>query len=172
MTRAQAVEYAEGWATAAEVRHRDRPIPTVMFTAHVHDAAEAREGTSDRAVEAGFAAVLPKPFSLDDLVATIERALVDVVPFNTSEHAEHERTAELVARLTAAGAVDVRSSARREWANFRNSAGEELQLYWWQSAGAYLVGRYRTDGARLELIGRYYGIDAAIRAATEVSTRH
>jgi DNA-binding NtrC family response regulator len=164
----EAVEYAEAWATAAEVSHRSRPIPTVMFTAHSTDAAEALKATSRRAAEAAFFAVLRKPFHLDELVATVERAVAVAVPFNHSERAEHARTKELVARLTAAGANDVRPSARREWANFRNAAGDEMQLYWWQAAGAYLVARYSADGARLELVGHYYGLDAAIRAATEV----
>jgi DNA-binding NtrC family response regulator len=162
----EAVEYAEAWATAADVSHRSRPIPTVMFTAHSMDAAEALEATSKRAAEARFTAVLRKPFHLDELVATVDRAVAASVPFNHSERAEHARTEELVARLTAAGARDVRPSARREWANFRNAAGDEMQLYWWQAAGAYLVGRYSADGARLELVGHYYGLDAAVRAAT------
>jgi CheY-like chemotaxis protein len=165
----EAVEYAEAWATAAELSHRPRPIPTVMFTAHPTDAAEALEATSERAIEAGFTAVLRKPFHLDELVATVERAVARSVPFNHSERAEHARTEELVAGLTAAGARDVRPSARRQWANFRNAAGDEMQLYWWQAAGAYLVGRYSPDGARLELVGHYFGIDAAIRAATAVA---
>jgi len=164
----EAVEYAEAWATAAEVSHRSRPIPTVMFTAHSTDAAEASLATSERAVAAGFFAVLRKPFHLDELVATVERAVATSVPFNRSERAEHARTEELVARLTAAGARDVRPSARREWANFRNPAGDEMQLYWWQAAGAYLVARYSTDGGRLNVVGHYYDLDAAVRAATAV----
>ncbi len=79
---AQATEYAEAWVTAAEVRHRSRPIPTVMFTAHAFDAAEASRASSLRAVEAGFFAVLPKPFNLYELVATVERAIAKSVPFN------------------------------------------------------------------------------------------
>lgn len=165
----EAVEYAEAWATAAEMSHRPRPIPTVMFTAHSADAAEAQEATSKRAAEAGFTAVLRKPFHLDELVATVERAVGTSVPFNHSDRAEHARTKELVARLTAAGALDVRPSTRREWANFRNAAGDEMQLYWWQAAGAYLVARYSIDGARLELVGHYFGLEAAIRAATAVA---
>lgn len=165
----EAVEYAEAWATAAELSHRPRPIPTVMFTAHWTDAAEAREATSKRAADAGFTAVLRKPFHLDELVDTVERAVATSVPFNHSERAEHARTKELVARLTEAGARDVRPSTRREWANFRNADGDEMQLYWWQSAGAYLVARYSTDGARLELVGHYFGMEAAIRAATAVA---
>jgi len=166
---AEATEYAKAWVTAADVRHRQRPIPTVMFTAHPIDAAEASLAASDRAMAAGFYAVLRKPFHLDELVATVNRAVATSVPFNHSERAEHARTEDLVARLTAAGARDVRPSARREWANFRNAAGDEMQLYWWQAEGAYLVGRYSADGARLELVGHYYGLDAAIRAATAAS---
>jgi CheY-like chemotaxis protein len=162
----QAAEYAEAWATAADVRHRARPIPSIMFTAHRFDADEAIAGTSPRAVEAGFSAVVRKPFHIDDLIATVRRAVESGVPFNHSLRAEQARTDELVARLTAAGATDVRPSSQREWANFRNAAGDEMQLYWWQAAGAYLVARYSSDGARMELIGHYYGIDAAIRAAT------
>jgi DNA-binding NtrC family response regulator len=165
----EAVEYAEAWATAAELSHRQRPIPTVMFTAHSADAAEALDAMSKRAAEAGFTAVLRKPFHLDELVATVERAVATSVPFNHSERAEHARTEELIARLTAAGARDVRPSVRREWANFRNAAGDEMQLYWWQATGAYLVARYSTDGARLELVGHFYGLEAAIRAATAVA---
>lgn len=162
----EAAEYAEAWATAAGVRHRERPIPTVMFTAHRFDADEASAGTSQRAVQAGFSAVVRKPFHIDDLVATVRRAVESGVPFNYSLRAEQGRTAELVARLIAAGASEVRPSAQREWANFRNAAGHEMQLYWWQAAGAYLVARYSPDGARMQLIGHYYDLDAAIRAAT------
>lgn len=162
----EAVEYAEAWATAAEVSHRPRPIPTVMFTAHSTDAAEASLRESDRAVAAGFFAVLRKPFHLDELVATVDRAVAQAVPFNRSERAEHARTEELVDLLITAGARDVRPSARREWANFRNGADDEMQLYWSQAAGAYLVARYSTDGARLEMVGHYFGLNAAIHAAT------
>jgi DNA-binding response OmpR family regulator len=162
----EAADYAEAWATAAEVHHRGRPIPTVMFTSHRFDAEEAIQGTSPRAVEAGFSAVVRKPFHIDDLIATVRRAVESGVPFNHSLRAEQARTDELVAQLTAAGATGVRPSSQREWANFRNAAGYEMQLYWWQAAGAYLVARYSPNGARMELLGHYYGLDAAIRAAT------
>jgi CheY-like chemotaxis protein len=162
----EAVDYAEAWATAAEVSHRPRPVPTVMFTAHSMDAAEASQGTTERAAAAGFFAVLRKPFHLDELVATVGQAVAQSVPFLDSQRAEHGRTGKLVARLTAGGARDVRPSARREWANFSNAAGDEMQLYWWHAAGAYLVARYSTDGARLEPVGHYFSLDEAIRAAT------
>jgi hypothetical protein len=88
------------------------------------------------------------------------------VPFNHSLRAEQARTDELAARLAATGATDVRPSSQREWANFRNAAGDEMQLYWWQAAGAYLVARYSPNGHRMELIGHYYGLDGRTRAAT------
>jgi DNA-binding response OmpR family regulator len=162
----RAIDYGTTWATAADIHHRSRPIPTVMFTAHVRDTKEAQEGTSQRALDAGFAAVVPKPFHFDELLVAVELAVAAGAPFNHSESAERGRTDELVARLNAVGARDVRPSARREWANFRNSDGDEMQLYWWQAAGAYLVARYSTDGARLEQVGHYFGLDAAILAAT------
>jgi hypothetical protein len=46
-----------------------------------------------------------------------------------------------------------------------------MRLHWWQAAGAYLVAHYSADGARIELVGHYYGLDAAIRAATAASAR-
>lgn len=164
-----ATEYAAAWATAADVRHRPRPIPTVMFTAHSRDAAEALEATSARATEAGFAAVLRKPFHLDELLATIERAVAGGERFDYSKGAERDRTEKLVAALTASGAQDIRPSARREWANFRSPAGHQTQLYWSQSLGAYLVARYSAARQRLEVIGHYFSLEDAIHAATATS---
>jgi len=50
---AEAIGFAKAWTTAADLRRRARPIPTVMFTAHVLDAAEAERAMSERAVAAG-----------------------------------------------------------------------------------------------------------------------
>ncbi len=43
-----------------------------VHTAHVIEAAEAQSATSERAIAAGFAAVLCKPFHLHDRVSTVE----------------------------------------------------------------------------------------------------
>lgn len=158
--------YGDAWRTAARIHGRGRPIPTVMFTAHLGDVAEAQEGTSDRAQSAAFAALLPKPFHLDDLLDAVERAVGQSVPFNRSAKAERIRTRQLVERLREAGAVDIAPSQRREWANFRNAAGDDLQLYWWQTAGQYLVARYNAEGDRLEVIGRFFDLEDAVQAAT------
>lgn len=51
-----------------------------MFSAHLQDSREAQENSSARSRAAGFAAVLPKPFTIDQLlaaVATAMRATVD-----------------------------------------------------------------------------------------------
>jgi hypothetical protein len=67
-------------------------------------------------------------------------------------------------QLRAAGASDIRTSERREWATFTSPRDERLyQLYWWQTRGLYMIGRY-DDDARLELIGQFFERSAAISA--------
>jgi len=62
------------WEVAAALRVRARPVPAVMFTVDDDDASEARAGLSVRSRAAGFGAVLPKPFDLDELLATVAQA--------------------------------------------------------------------------------------------------
>ena len=50
---------------------------------------------------AGFAAILSKPFSLDELVETVARAVGRSEPFDHSRGAEEKRTSELVQALMA-----------------------------------------------------------------------
>jgi DNA-binding response OmpR family regulator len=46
-----------------------------MFSAHQADSREASDNLTQRAHEAGFAAVLPKPFSIDQLLAAVSAAV-------------------------------------------------------------------------------------------------
>ena len=156
--------YGDSWHTAATIAKRSRPVAVVMFTAHARDLEEAVEATSDRARAARFAAVVPKPFHLDDLLAAIAVAAGLSRPFDRSRAGEARRTRELVAALEARGATDVRPSRMREWALFRDPAGRLLQLYWWQQRGVYQVGRYRESG-QLVVLGQFVDRDAAIGAA-------
>jgi hypothetical protein len=78
---------------------------------------------------------------------------------------EGERTRALVERLEAGGARDVQASQCREWVTFRAPDGDLVQLYWWQQAGAYHVGRYAPDGAIMQDVGRFHDLEAAVRAA-------
>lgn len=156
--------YGDSWETAAAIAERSRPVAVVMFTAHSRDLEEAVEATSDRARAARFAAVVPKPFHLDDLLGAIATAAGISTPFDRSRAGEAKRTRELVAALEARGATDVRPSRMREWALFRDPAGRLLQLYWWQQRGVYQVGRYRESG-QLVVLGQFVGRDAAIEAA-------
>lgn len=78
------LEYGPSWGDAAYLAARERSIPTIMFTAHVADVAEARDAESERARAADFAAVLGKPFTLDDLVAAVATACQRSEPFNQS----------------------------------------------------------------------------------------
>jgi CheY-like chemotaxis protein len=72
--------YDASWEVAAALRGRARPVPAVMFTVDDDATREARAGTSARSRAAGFAAVLPKPFDLDELRATIARAAAAAQP--------------------------------------------------------------------------------------------
>jgi CheY-like chemotaxis protein len=156
--------YGGSWDLAASIGKRSRPVPVVMFTAHRSDAAEAEEGTSERAAHAGFTAILPKPFRLDDLVETVGRAVGRAEPFDRSRRAEESRTRQLVEALRARGATDVRPSKMREWALFRDQDGAWRQLYWWQARGVYQLGRYR-DSGQLVMIGQFIDREAALEVA-------
>jgi CheY-like chemotaxis protein len=156
--------YGSSWDHAAHIRQRSRPVPVVMFTAHALDVAEAEAGVSDRAQQAGFAGILAKPFTLDQLVETVGRAVGRSDPFDRSRHAEEARTRELVEALKARGASDVRPSKMREWALFRDRDGAWRQLYWWQGRGVYQLGRYRETG-ELVMIGQFIDREAALELA-------
>ncbi len=161
--------FGDSWGSAAYLAERARPVPTVMFTAHAKAVNEARDGTTERALAARFAAVVPKPFLVDELIAAVDTAAGRSQRFDRSELGEHRRTSELVEELRAAGATDIRTGDRREWATFMPPDASRIhQLYWWQRKGVYMVGRY-DDEARLELIGQYFERDAAITAAMEAA---
>jgi DNA-binding response OmpR family regulator len=73
-------EYGASWDAAARLPGADRAVPVVMFTA---DAAAVREATDNRSARsraAGFAAVLPKPFDVDELIETVARVTADDPP--------------------------------------------------------------------------------------------
>lgn len=164
---ADEAEFGESWTEAAYLSQRARAVPTIMFTAHAGDALEAREGTTDRAQLAGFAAILAKPFSLDELLDAVALAAGRSDRFDRTEAGDNRRTHELVEALSGSGATDIRTSERREWATFVSPLDEHIyQLYWWQRLGVYILGRYGED-AHLERVGQFYERRAAIGAALE-----
>jgi DNA-binding response OmpR family regulator len=61
-----------GLDVVRHARHLERRIPVILCTAHASDQ------TRQEALEAGAAAYLPKPFSLAELRAAIDRALGQV----------------------------------------------------------------------------------------------
>ena len=71
----EGVGYGASWVNAAWMRERTRPIPVIMFTAHLAELAEAQIGFSERSKEAAFAGFLPKPFDLWVLVETVGRVV-------------------------------------------------------------------------------------------------
>jgi len=151
--------YVYSWDDAVWLAGRDRPIPVIMSTVDQPAMREAREATSKRSQTAHFAAVLGKPFDLDQLVDTVAGAVGHAVPFDISTAAEAQRTARLRAKLEAAGAHEIHVSTRREWANFLTAAGTFIQLYWWHQDGVYYVVRHAESGGRLDQVGRFHDLD-------------
>jgi CheY-like chemotaxis protein len=68
-------DYGPSWGAAAWIHHLARSIPVVMFSAHLADSREALANLTERAQEAGFAAVILKPFSIDQLVDAVSTAV-------------------------------------------------------------------------------------------------
>jgi CheY-like chemotaxis protein len=162
---AEGPEFGGSWSEAAYLSKRSRRVPTIMFTAHADDAQEAQERTTDRAVTAEFAAIVPKPFMLDELLDGVASAAGRSDRFDRSEEGDRDRTAALVDDLERAHATDIRTSNRREWATFVSPNDHRIyQLYWWQRLGRYMLGRY-DDDARMELIGQFFERREAIEAA-------
>ncbi len=162
---AEGPQFGGSWSEAAYLSERSRAVPTVMFTAHADAVAEARSRASRRASKAEFAAVIGKPFGLDELLDAVATAAGRSDRFDRTDTGERQRTAELIGELAARGATDIRTSERREWATFVSPHdGQIYQLYWWQRLGRYVIGRY-DDQARLELLGQFFERDGAIEAA-------
>ena len=158
-------DYGGSWRDAAVLHDRARGIPVIMFTAHAPASDEAEAGESARARAASFAAVVRKPFDIDELVAAVAKATGSAERFDPSPGADRERTRRLVKRLEEVGAADVRSSSRREWVTFKAPDDSLFQLYWWQTGGCYLVGAYLGDGRKMENIGLFYDVDGAVACA-------
>lgn len=71
---------SRSWDDAAAIR-RDHPsLPVLMFTADAAAIAEERVGTSPRSRDAGFVGAVPKPFIVEEFLATLERAVQGAPP--------------------------------------------------------------------------------------------
>jgi CheY-like chemotaxis protein len=158
-------DYGDSWLDAAWAHARERAVPVVMFTASLAAQQEAQAGESARSRDAGLFAVLGKPFDLDELLATVARAVGSVAPFDRAGGADARRTAALAAALAAAGAQDVVTGTRREWATF--AVDDQLGLvYWSPHDGVYYVLREPAAGGAMRQIGRFHDLEAAVVLAT------
>lgn len=160
--------YGSSWLEAAKLAQRPRAVPVIMFTAHDADIAEARAAASPRAAAARFAAVLAKPFDLDQLLEAVDRATGRSIAFDRTADADEARSAALAKELEGIGALDVRQSSRREWVTFRTPGGRLMQVYWWQTGGSYLIGRYDPDGRRMENLALLYERGAAVQTCAAI----
>jgi CheY-like chemotaxis protein len=158
-------DYGASWRDAAWAHARERAVPVIMFTASAAALQEAAAAESARSRAAGLFAALAKPFDLDELLATVARAVGSVAPFELGGGADARRTAALAAALAAAGAEDVVTGTRREWATF--TVGDELGLvYWAPRDGVYYVLREPPAGGPIRQIGRFHDLTAAVALAT------
>jgi CheY-like chemotaxis protein len=86
---ASPTNYSRSWEAAAWIRHRPRAVPVIMFSAHLADNREAEQNLTERAQGAGFVAVLPKPFSIDQLLTAVSTAVArsrPLEPVSTDAH--------------------------------------------------------------------------------------
>ncbi len=158
-------DYGDSWGDAAWARARERAVPVIMFTASLAAIQEAQAAESARSREAGLFAVVGKPFDLDELLAAVEGAVGSVAPFDRTGRADTRLTAALAAALAAAGAQDVVTGTRREWATF--SIDDQLGLvYWSPRDGVYYVLREPATGGPIRQIGRVHDLAAAVALAT------
>lgn len=157
--------YGESWQTAAWIASLDRNVPVIMMTSHKDAAEEALAARSKRSRAADFAAVIRKPYDIDELLATLGEAVQRGVVRRASDAETLRRVTELREKLTAAGAREISTSTRRVWLTFRGAEDELVQIYWWEKLSLYLVGRYTPDGTRLEPLGQYTDVGGAIAAA-------
>ncbi len=98
---ASATSYHQSWDAASWIRQRARSVPVIMFSAHSEASREAQANLTDRSREAGFAAVVPKPFTLDELITAVATAVGRSRPFDHVARADARRDASL-ARSTSA----------------------------------------------------------------------
>jgi CheY-like chemotaxis protein len=75
--------YGSSWDAAARLAASPPSVPVIMFTADSAATREASANESERSQAAGFAAVLTKPFDLDELLCVIGSA-VRRAPFRNS----------------------------------------------------------------------------------------
>ena len=87
---ATSTSFERSWQTAASIRRRRPSVAVVMFSAHVADSVEAAANLSERARLADFAAVLLKPFHLDELLAAVSTAMASSVAARTTHGGGHD----------------------------------------------------------------------------------
>lgn len=154
-----AAGYGRSWETALWLT--SRAVPVVMLTGDNDAREEAMLDVSDRAKATQIAAVIGKPFDIDQLVTAVRRAVGEsILP---AERAEAQDQSQLVERLRAAGARDVNSSnIGRVWATFTANDGSLYKVYRWRTADVYFLGRYSPNGSQLEPLGQFSKLDAVI----------
>ncbi len=66
---------SRSWRDAAALRRSHPALPVVLFTGDAGVVAEARAARSYRSRAAGFAAIIEKPFAIEELASTVKAAV-------------------------------------------------------------------------------------------------
>jgi CheY-like chemotaxis protein len=160
--------YGQSWEEAAWLTQRTRQVPVIMFSARPTEINEALEGVTARVQAAGFSGVISKPFDLDELVKTVQRAVGTSITFDPSTAGESERTRVMVERARALGMSDIHASTHREWISFRTEDSTLVQVFYWPRDGVYYVLRYRDSGGVGKHLGRFYDLETAFQMAITI----
>ena len=67
--------YGDSWANAAWMTAQIQAVPVIMFSADRRATEEAESNDSVRSQAAGFAAIVLKPFNLDELIRLVALAV-------------------------------------------------------------------------------------------------
>jgi chemotaxis response regulator CheB len=156
-------DYGASWTAATWLQGQG--IPVIMFSSNPDATAEARAGMSERSQAAAFAAILEKPFDLDELVDLVAQLIGIPVHYQTSAGLDAHRAARLRSKLQSAGrgrfiyplAVNGRTSRPRTppWSSCTG----------WERDSIYYVMRHAISGGHIEQVGQFHTLDAAIELA-------
>jgi signal transduction histidine kinase len=114
--------HARSWADAAAIRRANPDLPVLMFTADAASMAEARAGTTDRAIAAHYTGVIDKPLLVVEFLATLKEAV-------RTGHARPPHDGKGLSAEAITIFPDIAGSASTEWAvaDFFTMAVHELR---------------------------------------------
>lgn len=141
------------------LQSRPNPIPIVMFTT----SPQMADTVGITPAGQKFVDFVSKPFDLQDLIATLQRAVAGRAPMPAVVHVKPMPS--ISSLLRDRGIKDIQEAPDREWVVFRDTQGALVQIYWWENANAYCISRARPGVKVLEDLGRTKTAEEAVQRA-------